>query len=100
MSWYPVFVDFNLTSFLVARGLPPSTTDLSTGLALQLLEHLQVETFFNDTACDRASFTGALPSGFVKGLLFNNITISFALIFTSAIIVNVMIIHDFDMVVK
>lgn len=62
-----LIVDFNFTDFLITRGLPSSTTDLSSELSLQLLEHLKVETFFNETACDRSSFTGALPSGFVKG---------------------------------
>lgn len=65
ISYY--FVDFNFTDFLLTRGLPSSTTDLSSKLSLQLLEHLEVEPFFNETACDRSSFTGALPSGFVKG---------------------------------
>lgn len=65
ISYY--FVDFNFTDFLLTRGLPSSTTDLSSQLSLQLLEHLEVEPFFNETACDRSSFTGALPSGFVKG---------------------------------
>jgi hypothetical protein len=63
------FTGFNFTDFLITRGLPPSTTGLSSDITLQLLEHLGVEMFFNDTACDRASFAGALSSGFSIGII-------------------------------
>lgn len=58
---------FTFDNFLTRKGLPLSTTVLSSLKAEQLLEELGIGGFFKATSCDRANYTTPLPSGFEIG---------------------------------
>lgn len=61
--------DFSLNDYLISKGIPTSTSSLSSVLTDQLLDHLGVSKFFSDTPCNRSSFAGTI-SGFEIGTLF------------------------------
>ena len=58
---------FTFNDFLTRKGLPLSTTSLQTLVSEQLMEELGIGGFFSATACNRASYTSTLASGFEIG---------------------------------